>query len=92
MDNLRAHTKDPFVAAVRRAGKKPAENCLRFGPAGGTHLWQPVDHNIGAKYKFLMSESFHQFMADREDDDAKVTKEEQRILLTKWAGEAYRHL
>mgnify|MGYP007119781045 CR=1 FL=1 len=26
----------------------------RFGVAGATHLWQPIDHGIGAEYKRLI--------------------------------------
>lgn len=27
---------------------------LRFGVPGATHLWQPIDHGIGAEYKRLI--------------------------------------
>ena len=31
---------------------------LRFGVAGATHLWQPIDHGIGAEYKRLIGRYF----------------------------------
>ena len=92
-DNLTAQTKTPFLDAIRQAGRAPlAFNQIRFGPAGATHLWQPVDRHIGARYKNLMSDCYHEYMADRGDDDSKVSTERRRVLLTKWAGDAYRQL
>ena len=89
VDNLSAQTKDVFVEAIKSSS--PEASKLRFGPAGATHLWQPVDHHIGARYKFLMSEAYHTFMINR-GDAGELTPAQRRVLLTKWAGEAYRKL
>lgn len=68
-------------------------NNTRFaGPKGATHLWQPVDQNIGAYY--------HRFMMDRYDDwmssdeatrfsEDTLTATNRRQLLMKWCGECY---
>lgn len=60
-------------------------------------MWQPVDRNIGARYKWLMADYYHEYTASRADsedydDDSKVSSSAQRVLLTKWAGQAYRQL
>ena len=65
------------------------------GPKGATHLWQPVDHNIGAYY--------HRFMMDRYDDwmlsgeasrfsEDTLSASHRRKLLMKWCGECYDEL
>lgn len=92
-DNLNAQTKDPFLKAVADAG--PSSSKIYFGPPGATHLWQPVDRHVGAQYKTLMADYYHEYMAERaesDQDDSKVSPEEQRVLLTQWAGRAYREL
>ena len=93
-DNLSAQASCPFVDALQNVGNPATSNQLRFGPAGATHLWQPVDRHIGARYKQLMGDYYHEFMADmaEADNEAKVSTPQQRVLLTQWAGRAYRKL
>lgn len=74
--------------------------CLQFaGPKGATHLWQPVDQNIGAFY--------HRYMMDRYDDwmssgealkyaegkgGQTLSVEVRRKLLMQWCGQCYDEL
>lgn len=74
--------------------------CIRFaGPKGATHLWQPVDQNIGAFY--------HRYMMDRYDDwmssgaalkyaagtaGQTLSVEVRRELLMQWCGQCYDEL
>jgi hypothetical protein len=88
-DNLSSQVADPFKAEIEHYGPT-----LRFGPKKATHLWQPVDHHVGARYKFLMARKYDDFMAY--DIQAypwgKVPTPERRRLLTVWAGDAWRQL
>ena len=70
--------------------KKAGNSTLLFGPKGATHIWQPVDHHVGVRYKNMMSECYEEFLADREDH--LPTAAERRVLLTQRAGKAYRAL
>jgi hypothetical protein len=67
-----------------------------FGPPNATHLWQPVDHNVGARYHFLMAAAYDRWMvsdaATRYITDGTVPVDVRRKLLTAWAGDAYRQL
>jgi hypothetical protein len=67
-----------------------------FGPPNATHLWQPVDHNVGARYHFLMAAAYDRWMvsdaATRYIAEGTVPVDVRRKLLTVWAGDAYRHL
>ena len=87
-DNLNGQLADPFKAAMTKAGN----STLWFGPKGATHIWQPVDHHVGVRYKNMMSECYEEFLADREDHLPPPTAAERRVLLTQWAGKAYRAL
>ena len=60
-DNLNGQLADPFKAAMTKAGN----STLWFGPKGATHIWQPVDHHVGVRYKNMMSECYEEFLADR---------------------------
>jgi hypothetical protein len=40
------------------AAKKAANATTVFGVANGSHIWQPVDHNIGAAYKRLLDDYY----------------------------------
>jgi hypothetical protein len=93
-DRLTAQIATKFTDAIQQVGQSPSDNHIRYGPAGATHIWQPVDRHIGARYKNLMSDLYHDYMADRgdRDDDSKVTTGQRRVLLTQWAGQAYRAL
>ena len=90
-DNLKSQVKDDFVDAV-----KAKNGHMMFGPKlkGATHVWQPVDHHIGREYGRLMGIYYDEWMAEQFDNivDGHVSASDRRILLTKWAGRAYRHL
>jgi hypothetical protein len=88
-DNLKSQVKDDFVEAV-----KAKNGLMVFGPKGATHVWQPVDHHIGREYGRLMGIYYDEWMAEQFDSivGGHVSAGERRVLLTKWAGRAYRHL
>jgi hypothetical protein len=80
--------KEGFAAAAEEHGK-----CLvMYGPKNATHLWQPVDHHIGARYKKKMGELYDDWMAQDGRFLAKLSTAERRIMLVKWAGQVYREL
>jgi hypothetical protein len=88
-DNLGAQTAGPFLAAM-----KEARATMKLGPKGATHVWQPCDHHLGREYGRLMGIYYDEWMASDFENivDGHVSAAERRILLTKWAGRAYRHL
>ena len=90
-DNLRAQVADDFKDAVHQGGTGPR---LMFGPKNATHVWQPCDHHVGARYKFLMGQDYDKFMLTKhiEYPNGKVPTDVRRRLLTEWAGNAYRTL
>lgn len=92
-DNLACQVMPEFQQLLDEVG------CIRFaGPKGATHLWQPVDQNIGAFY--------HRYMMDRYDDwmasgaakkygeayGQTLSVEVRRELLMQWCGECYDEL
>jgi hypothetical protein len=84
-DNLNAQCAPGFRRKCREAGAR-----LWLGPKDATHIWQPADHHVGAAYKKKMGDEYDDFMID--DIDAlggKVSTPQVRVLLMKWAGEAY---
>ena len=88
-DNLNSQVADPFKEAVANLGAT-----LQFGAKGATHLWQPVDHHVGARYKFYMARAYDDWMSNNFDSypNGKVPVDVRRTLLTKWCGEAYLQL
>jgi hypothetical protein len=65
-----------------------------FGPPGATHVWQPCDHHLGREYGRRMGESYDLWMSNEYEAiaEGKVSAANIRVLLTKWAGDAYRAL
>lgn len=66
-----------------------------FGPPGETHHWQAIDQGAGRAIKAEMGELQISWL----DDDANLeswekgmTASERRIMMTKWAAEAYEKL
>ena len=67
-DNLKSHKDGVMSEEEEKALDKDNQNfedtfkselagasaVLRFGVPGATHLWQPIDHGIGAEYKRLI--------------------------------------
>jgi hypothetical protein len=89
-DNLSAQVKSEFTAAVKNAGA--AETW--FGPPGATHIWQPADHHVGARYKLLLGQKYDEFMVTEFDalPAGAFTAAKRRTLLVKWTGEVYDQL
>jgi hypothetical protein len=89
-DSLRSQTKSTFTQAV----KADVRGHTIFGVKNGSHLWQPVDHHVGAAYHRKMDAFYVEWMAS--DDGAQfahsVPVGKRRQLMTEWAGRAYREL
>ena len=92
-DNLEAHCTEEFKVAVR-----DQKGLVWYGLAGGTDLWQPVDAGYAQVLKTLISRE-HQDWLDRDDNadrwfqnEKPYTAMERRILITNWAGEAWKKL
>jgi hypothetical protein len=88
VDNLVGQVKQGFVEAAELNGK----SAVMFGPPNATHLWQPVDHHIGARYKKKMGELYDDWMAKDGRFLKKISTPQRRIMLVKWAGQVYREL
>jgi hypothetical protein len=89
-DSLRSQTKDTFSSAV----KQHVNAHTIFGVKNGSHVWQPVDHHVGAAYHRKMDAFYVEWMASVEAESYKGTIPvgKRRQLLTQWAGRAYREL
>lgn len=87
LDNLDSHTHIGF----RRAIKRRRTLCW-FGPAGRTHLWQPVDAGAGALVQLLYDECQDEWL-DVEENlerwEASMTASERRIMMATWSGQAW---
>ena len=65
------------------------------GPKGATHLWQPVDHNIGAYYHRYMMDQYDDWMMSGEAtkfSEQTLSVSHRRKLLAKWCGQCYDEL
>ena len=91
-DSLRSQTKSEFIAAV----KASVRAITMFGVKNGSHVWQPVDHHVGAAYKRKMDGYYVEWMANCVPDLAApsptIPVGKRRQLLTEWAARAYREL
>ena len=91
-DSLRSQTKSEFIAAV----KASVRAITMFGVKNGSHVWQPVDHHVGAAYKRKMDSYYVEWMANCVPDLAApsptIPVGKRRQLLTEWAARAYREL
>ena len=69
---------------------------VRFGVAGATHLWQPIDAGVGAKYKQLIAKYYRQWMMTAEADEfmesGNIPVETRRLLLARWVWRAWLEL
>lgn len=91
-DNLSSQRTDEFRKELSLMGATPM-----FGPAGATFLWQPVDHNVGARYHELLTMYYDEWTLGDECRGLFATgstpsKERQRELLVDWVERAYLHL
>ena len=93
LDNLKGHMQDDFKDAV--AG---AKGLLWYGLPGATDLWQPVDTGYAATLKALIAVKHRKWLdTDNPSDrwfgnEEPYTAKERRILITHWAGEAWKAL
>jgi hypothetical protein len=89
-DSLRSQTKSTFTDAV----KASVNARTLFGLKDGSHLWQPVDHHVGAAYHRKMDAYYVEWMASSDGElyDSSVPVSKRRQLMTQWAGRAYRQL
>ena len=84
--------KDPFRSAVSEHGNNAF---LVMGPKGGTHIWQPVDHNVGVRYRMQMNEYYDEWISSPEAEEymnspsGNVPVDVRRTLLVLWAKRAY---
>jgi hypothetical protein len=87
LDSLDSHKHIGF----RRAVKRRRTLCW-FGPAGRTHLWQPVDAGAAALLQFLYDECQDEWL-DVEENlerwEANMTASERRIMMATWSGQAW---
>lgn len=87
-DNLDAHRADVFVKAMeRKIGK------LVFYPPNLTHMLQPIDAGAGRSIKFHMANSLDVGLENpaflEKWTSGKFTARQRRVLMTKWAGDAF---
>jgi hypothetical protein len=89
-DSLRSQVKATF----RDAAKTNARAHTIFGVKNGSHVWQPVDHHVGAAYHRKMDAYYVEWMASADGElyAQSVPVGKRRQLMTQWAGRAYREL
>ena len=93
LDNLEAHVHESFRKSVSNQ-----KGNTWFGVPGATDIWQPPDGGYAATLKALIKQQFFDWLDDDEniekwyDEKSHITASEKRILITHWAGNAYRKL
>ena len=93
LDNLEAHVHESFRKSVSNQ-----KGITWFGVPGATDIWQPVDGGHAATLKALINQQFFDWLDDDENiqkwygEKSHITASEKRILVTHWAGNAYRKL
>ena len=88
-DSLGAQVSARFKTEMTTQGAH-----LVQGPKNGTYIWQPCDHHVGARYKYLMGLAYDNFMVHDFPTYAKgqLSASVRRVLLSKWAGAAWTQL
>jgi hypothetical protein len=92
VDNLACQVSEGYRDLLEENG------VLHFaGPKGATHLWQPVDQNIGAYYHSRMCERYDDWMMSGSYQQYEGLEKGQkaahrRALLMEWAGRTYDEL
>ena len=92
-DNLTAQTQDSFKSAV-----SAQSGVVWYGMPKGTDLWQPVDAGYAQLLKVLMHQQFEAWLDDDEHADCWYANEnpftatERRVMISHWAGDAYKKL
>ena len=85
-DNLDCQTCEEFRKVKQLGG------VTRFGPAGQTDAWQPVDSGYGRLLKILTKNEQQDWLKEDENFEKwagnadKFTAKERRILITYWVG------
>ena len=93
LDNLEVQVHESFRKSV-----SDQKGITRFGVPGATYIWQPVDGGYGATLKALINQQFFDWLEDDENiekwygEKSHISASEKRILITHWAGNAYRKL
>ena len=92
LDNLEeAHVQESFRNSIKDLGR-----ITWFGVPNDTNIWQPVDGGYAATLKTLINQEFFNWLDDEDKvgkwygAESHITASEKRMLITKWAGNAYR--
>ena len=99
-DNLIGQTRKKTADAGFQAGfvqaLKTFSVLVRFGVAGATHLWQPVDAGVGAEYKRRIGKYYREWLLSTEADQymekGTIDLPMRRLLLTRWVHRAWAEL
>lgn len=92
-DNLTGQVATEFKEAVTKLG-----GIVWYGLPGATDLWQPVDAGYAQILKTLIGQAQRKWLDDEENaekwygHETSFSAKERRILITHWAGEAYKKL
>ena len=93
LDNLEAHVQESFRNSIKDLG-----GITWFGVPNATDTWQQVDGGYAATLKTLINQEFFNWLDDEDNvekwygAESHITASEKRILITKWAGNAYHKL
>ena len=93
-DNLSTQTNELFLSEVRKLN-----GIVWFELAGATVIWQPVDCGFGYMLTSLVRtmqdeclQSDNNIDLSLGNGEEKLDAKQQRILITRWVGEAYNRL
>ena len=92
-DNLTGQVATEFREAVAKLG-----GVVWYGLPGATNLWQPVDAGYAQILKTLIGQAQRKRLHDDENaekwygHETSFSAKERRILISHWAGEAYKKL
>jgi len=91
-DNLSSQRTDRFINALAdRRGK------CNFGPAGATHIWQPVDRHCGARYHVLLAQRYDEWEVSAEAElhyarGTAPSAERRRELMVDWVESVHEQI
>ena len=91
-DNLSSQRADRFKDALADRGGK----CV-FGPAGATHIWQPVDRHCGARYHVMLADRYDRWEVSEEarlhyEMGTTPSAARRRELMVDWVEDVYEQL
>lgn len=93
LDNLSSHSNEEFKKSV-----SDISGVIWYGLPDATDLWQPVDAGYAQVLKALISKEQQSWLDTESNSDRWFGNEnpysakERRILITNWAGEAWKKL